>query len=376
MTRYDAYIEKDWEKHGLAHLVVARVRPGGTADLAVLLVDTLCLGVKDAFFESGLGETELTDHLERNLPPENERVHPACAKKLVEGAVAYAQSLGFAPTRDFRKARKIFSGLDDGTCPQEFAFGRDGRPCFVRGPHDDDERTDRVLAILAARCGEDGYDFIDESGDDEDAAASHALAVRDELMEFLAAEPEEVPQFHRFSGIVTALLLSPAVPQPLKVCEAVWGPAGKAWADRESAQEFFDLLLAYWNQVNDLILDAIEPGAPAGAVVVDVFREDFAELAEDEGEKEAELALLTATVEWAHGFVRAVELWPEAWAGVLDRPDLAPHWDVIRWWGTFENEESRRHALAAAEAQPPRTLATATATTALARALRRPVARE
>jgi len=164
VTRYDAYIGKDWETHGLAHLVVARIRADHTAELAVFLVDMLCLGVKDAFFDSGIPESELEDALARNLPPENERLHPACAKKLVEGAVDYAQSLGFAPARDFRKARKILSGIDAAVCPRDFTFGRDGRPCFVRGPHDDDARVQRVLAILEARCGEDGYDFIDESG--------------------------------------------------------------------------------------------------------------------------------------------------------------------------------------------------------------------
>lgn len=32
MTRYEAYVEKHWEDHGLAHLLVARTREDGATD--------------------------------------------------------------------------------------------------------------------------------------------------------------------------------------------------------------------------------------------------------------------------------------------------------------------------------------------------------
>lgn len=38
------------------------------------------------------------------------RITPAAARKLVEGAVAYAQSLGFAPVPDFKKASRVLGG--------------------------------------------------------------------------------------------------------------------------------------------------------------------------------------------------------------------------------------------------------------------------
>lgn len=374
VNRYEAYIETGWERHGLAHVVVARIRANGTAELAVFLVDTLCLGVKDAFIEADIPESLLNEYLERNLPPSNERIHPSCAKKLIEGAVDYAQSFGFAPHRDFKKARKVLSGLDPAVCPREFAFGRDGRPCYVRGPNDTDERAARVRAILSARCGEDGFGFIAEvAGGEEDGASLDALGVREALMDFLDAEPEGVPRFHEFSGIVTALLLAPSQPHPLKVRDALWGNDGKVWGDAQSVQEFLDLLMAYWNQVNDLILDALEPRAHPDTHIVDVYVEDFDDLARCEGKDAAVRATMIALVAWARGFRRVTELWPEDWAGVLDRPDVAPHWEVIRWWANFEEEESRRHALAAAETQPERTLVSAA--TAIARGLRRPIGR-
>src|SRR5690606_33860432 len=113
MTRYEAFLDKDWRDLGIANIIVIRVRGDGSADFSAFLVDLLCLGVKDAFSDFDIMEAELRDHLDLRLPPEGrEFIHPACAKKLIEGAIAYAQDLGFAPHRDYRKARKVLSSLD------------------------------------------------------------------------------------------------------------------------------------------------------------------------------------------------------------------------------------------------------------------------
>jgi hypothetical protein len=272
MTRHEAYIGRNWEGMGLAHLLVARIRADGDTDFAVFLVDLFCLGVKDVYFEAGVAESDLKEFVEERLPEDcRERLHPACAKKLIEGAAHYAQSLGFAPHRDFRKGRKVLSGLDATLCPRDFTFGREGRPCYIRGPDDSDERVNRVLAILEARCGADGFDYEDPSDEAED----DALAVREDLLDFLDAEPEEVPRFYEVSGLLTAMLICPTVLSPLKVFDALWGPAGREWKDQAEAGEFARLLMAYWNQLNDLVQDAIRPDAPADAPMIDVWDEDF-----------------------------------------------------------------------------------------------------
>ena len=53
-------------------------------------------------------------------------VHPACARKLVEGAEAYALDLGFYPHGDYGVAKKIFGDIDKELCPRSFTFGREG----------------------------------------------------------------------------------------------------------------------------------------------------------------------------------------------------------------------------------------------------------
>jgi hypothetical protein len=125
MTRYEAYIEKNWMETGLAHLLVARIRENGATDFAIFLVDLFCLGVKDVVLENDVAESELRELVAERLPDDfREPVAPACAKKMIEGALAYAEKLGFAPHANFRKARKVLSGLDASRCPQEFTYGR------------------------------------------------------------------------------------------------------------------------------------------------------------------------------------------------------------------------------------------------------------
>lgn len=359
MTRYDAYIEKNWEEMGLAHLMVARIRDGGDTDFAVFLVDLFCLGVKDVIFEPGIMESSLREFIEEQLPEDfRERIHPACARKLIEGAVAYAQTLGFAPHRDFRKARKVLSGLDAALCPRDFTYGRDGRPCYIRGSDDSEERVDRVCAILEARCGADGYDYEDPGEDAEE----DALAVRDDLMAWLDAEPDDVPRFYELSGLMTAMLICPTVLSPLKIFEALWGEDGREWEDEDEANTFSQQLMAYWNQLNDLVQDAIHPEAPPENQILDIWEEDF------DDSPESGLAMVMATAAWTTGFRRATELWPEAWGDALTRPDLAPHWEVVGWWADFERKKNRDKVIANAEAKKTRTLNPSVI--ALARALR------
>ncbi|MBW7893852.1 MAG: UPF0149 family protein [Opitutaceae bacterium] len=358
MTRYEAHVEKNWQEHGLAHLLVARFRDDGSADYAMFLVDLLCLGVKDVFSEFDLTADDVRATVIERLPEElREAIHPACAKKMIEGAVAYAQSFGFAPHRDFRKARKILSGLDASACPTEFTYGEDGKPCYVRGSDDDDDRVDRILGRLEARCGADGFHYVDPM---EDAADD--LAVRDKLLEFLEAEAENVPRFYEVSGLITGMLICPTVIAPPKLADVLWGPKGRTWKNENEAQTFFTLLMDYWNQVSNLVHDALPADTPPETQIMDVWSEDF------DDQPESGLAMTLASVAWAKGFLRATTFWPEAWGDALTRPDLAPHWEVVGWWAGFENPKNRDRVIAEAKAKSSRTLNSSVI--ALARALR------
>lgn len=357
MTRHEAYIEKNWEQHGLAPVFVGRIRDNGSADFALFLVDVWCLGIKDTYVEIDAFESDLRAFVEERLPEAmREPISPACAKKLIDGALAYAERLGFAPHRDFRKARRVLSGLDATQCPTPFTYGRDGRPCYVRGPHDSAERVERILAILEARLGPDGFDYegVEDDPDDD------MLARRTELMDWLDAEPEEVPRFYTLSGMVTAAFLGSQPVSPSDIVKALWEPTAPIWSNQDDLEAFLDLLIDYWNDLSDMVLDATAPDAPSEAQVIDVWLEDFP--------KGKEIYAIAAMAEWAAGFYRVIERYPEAWAEALNRADLAEHWEIVRWWTNFLENKDRIDA--AAQAAPPRNLGLSVA--ALARALRRP----
>ncbi len=313
--------------------------------------------MKEAFFVAGVTEADVREFVDQRLPEDmRERFHPACAKKMIEGAFAYADSLGFTPHRDFRKARKVLSGIDASVCPREFAYGRDGRPCYIRGGDDSGERVDRICAVLEARCGAAGFDYEDPGADEEE----EDLALRDDLMDWLEAEPAEVPGFYEVSGLVTAMQLCPEVLMPTKLLEVLWGPEGRKWENQEEVREFMTLLMNYWNDVAGLIAGTVDPAAPTEETCVDIREDDFAD---DNG-----IGLIIAMRAWAAGFTRATEIWPLAWGEALRRPDLAPHWELLRCFAKDEQPGNVARLEQMATETPPRNLGRSVA--AIARGLR------
>jgi yecA family protein len=317
MTRYEAFINRGWREAGNINLIVARIRPN-QVEIGGFLTDCWCLGVKDALYTKD--ETDFEAFVEERLPDEfRERIHPACAKKLIDGAVAYAEQLGFAPHRDYRKARRVLGGIDTAVCTEEFTFGKDGKPFYVASETDSQERINRVIAILKARCGEDGfYYLIQAAADTDDEDLSHIA--RENLLEFFDGEPDEAPDFFEFSGMVTALHICPQIIMPTKLLERFWEPGGREWKSDKELRDFAGNLQAYWNETADWLAES------ADAPPDEAWPIDISDDAEDPAQYVAGLA------SWCRGFIRATTEWPEAWGSALTRADLAPHWEIVRAW--------------------------------------------
>ncbi|HZC27022.1 MAG TPA: hypothetical protein VE287_08355 [Actinopolymorphaceae bacterium] len=135
-----------YQGRGLAQVLVAREdRNGGKVSACGYLVDVYCLGVKNAvpprrlsrpallaFKQAFFGAYE-DPHLEAPLE---------LAQHLVYGAVEYARGLGFEPHPDFHAAA---NHLGTWTGPSAITFGREGKPFFIQGPHDDAIAITRTL---------------------------------------------------------------------------------------------------------------------------------------------------------------------------------------------------------------------------------------
>ena len=156
----EAFVAANLFELGLGHVVFARFRRGDV-ELGVFLVDVYCQGVKDAFYTRVSEERYDTEVLNRLLPAADRKtIDPPSARKLVEGAVAYAQGLGLAPHPDYKAGCRVFGGTNAAESTTSFTFGKGGKPFYIQGRYDSFEKALRMMNQLRARCGNDGFDFL------------------------------------------------------------------------------------------------------------------------------------------------------------------------------------------------------------------------
>ncbi|MCH8475758.1 MAG: hypothetical protein LAT55_11090 [Opitutales bacterium] len=152
------YDPEQWES-GLVRLVVCREKSDGMCEVGYFLVDSYCLGVKDAFIVR-LSKSEFEQQLAEDPGIENPtECDPAWARAFIEGAVAYAKKLGFAPAKEYKKAIRAFGGIKASDCKEEFTYGKDGKPCFIGSPGEE-VKNERILKKLSFRLGEGAFDFV------------------------------------------------------------------------------------------------------------------------------------------------------------------------------------------------------------------------
>ncbi|HEY3969832.1 MAG TPA: hypothetical protein VGL79_00405 [Solirubrobacteraceae bacterium] len=153
---------------GVAVVVVATPVGNGRLEMCCFLVDTWCLGAKNAMGPKRMRTRELEAIRRRCYAPwcsDGIAVPLELAQHLVLGAVEFARGLGFEPHRDFRRARPA---LGSWAGPSAITFGMDGKPHYLNGPYDDPQR---VLRTLERTVGRDGFDYTlslgeaDELGD-------------------------------------------------------------------------------------------------------------------------------------------------------------------------------------------------------------------
>jgi hypothetical protein len=126
-------------------VLVARERGGSTAGACFCLVDTWCLGLKNAAGPQSMDRRRLSGFIQQIFSAWDEpamQVPLELGRQIVYGAISYARELGFEPHVDFGRAAK-YLGAWEGEC--DLTFGQDGKPMYISGPHDDAEKIIRQL---------------------------------------------------------------------------------------------------------------------------------------------------------------------------------------------------------------------------------------
>jgi len=147
--------------HGMGQVCLSRELPNGFVAYVIFLVDRYCLGVKDVIMEvvsRFVYDGKMTR--QSRSPGKRELIPPAKARKLVEEAVGYAQSLGLPLHADYARAMRIFGDVDASECTESFEFGKDGKPFFISGPLDTPERCRRIANALMQAAGQGGFDYV------------------------------------------------------------------------------------------------------------------------------------------------------------------------------------------------------------------------
>jgi len=139
---------------GVAIVLVARAGRHDRVTACSYLLDTFCLGVKSVTVPLELRDRDLPAFVRMHFavfPWPAQRAPIELAQHLVLGAVAFSASLGFAPHPDFEVAREHLGELRE---PCAITFGREGRPLYIAGPHDD---PISIMRTLCATVGNDGF---------------------------------------------------------------------------------------------------------------------------------------------------------------------------------------------------------------------------
>jgi hypothetical protein len=158
----DSFTLEELWLSGMGNVLVSRRLLNGEIAVGMFLVDRYCLGVKDAMWQT-MSSADYRGKLLRRVAGAGRCVDisPEFARKIVEGAVEYARKLGFAPHRDYHKAKRIFGRIDAAATDEKIAFGSEnGRPMYIRGPHDSEHRDRQIIDTLTASCGEDNFSVV------------------------------------------------------------------------------------------------------------------------------------------------------------------------------------------------------------------------
>jgi len=157
----DVYTPERLFEEGLGSVWFSRKLDDGRYALSVFLVDTFCLGVKNAMY-AFMEPDRYSVQMENFLSMSGENFvarEPAYVRKLVESSIAYARELGLAPHADYKIAKEIFGDVDAAECDEVFHFGRDGNPIYIPGPGDSPAEQRRIVKQLE-RLNNDPYALL------------------------------------------------------------------------------------------------------------------------------------------------------------------------------------------------------------------------
>jgi len=157
----ECLINANWQQDnsGMVQILLARQQPDGDICFGTYLVDMYCLGLKNTFANAGFSRTryenEVRSRIFRGAAPEECPVE--LAHQMIYASIEYAARFGFQPEKDFALSQYLLAPRGELEEPYELTFGKNGKPLFIAGPHDN---ATRILKQLEKTAGPGNYDFL------------------------------------------------------------------------------------------------------------------------------------------------------------------------------------------------------------------------
>lgn len=146
---------------GLGLVFVARSTARNRFQVCNYLIDYWCLGVKDTLGPRNLNSSKYEQFIDAsydNFLDGYRKITIEQARAIVFGAADYAAKLGFTPHKDFQKSRSL---LGEWNGQPQLKFGRNGKPYYVDGPYDNQQK---IIQTLKKNVGEGNFDFMLQAG--------------------------------------------------------------------------------------------------------------------------------------------------------------------------------------------------------------------
>ncbi|MDE6324241.1 MAG: DUF1186 family protein, partial [Paramuribaculum sp.] len=153
----------DWLESGMAHVIVTRVRPSGNLVMASFLVDTFCLGVKDAGVHENITPCDFEEYLDNYKNGIGlEEISYNEAHNIIYGAMAFAEEGGITPPKEFDPAGYILEEDTDDIPLIEYDFGKNGKHFLVVNP---DRKEMSYFHTLKKKLGDD-FEYVMPYGEE------------------------------------------------------------------------------------------------------------------------------------------------------------------------------------------------------------------
>ena len=158
---YECLISDTWQKEepGLVQILLARQQPDEDICFGTYLVDKFCLGLKNTFANAGFSRTHYENEVRGRLFHHSNMVECPLelAHQMIYASIDYADQFGFLPNKDFALSQYLLVPRGELKEPYQITFGKNGKPFYVAGPHDN---AGRILKQLEKNPGPGKFNYF------------------------------------------------------------------------------------------------------------------------------------------------------------------------------------------------------------------------